>query len=329
MNNIVILGAGGMGTLFAARLLRGGNKNVYLINHNPDYVESVNRRGILFRDSGGDTPIPARAFRSAGELAGEMDGPADLVILFVKSISNREAVESARCITGPDTYFLTLQNGLGNPESIAETGVVSPDHILFGKTTEGGTLVGPGIVFHKAEGHNSTTVFMPFSGPVTEEIAAIAALLRDCGIRAECSRDAELAIWEKVMMNCVGSSLAALLRMSTKSALSCESGLAIARAVTAEVVAVAQKKGVPLTPEMAEDVIRRLSGNDLQASMGKDVLSLKQTEIGTLNGAISKFGKELGIPTPANDLLYQMVCTLQSNYEKTWDLGGAPAVCLH
>ncbi len=329
MKNIVILGAGGMGTLFAVRLIEGGQTGVYLINHSADYVDSVNRRGILFQDSHGTRAVPARAFRTAAELSAAMDGPADLVIVFVKGYANTEAAESARCICGPDTYFLTLQNGLGNPESIAETGVVPPEHIFFGKTTEGGTLTEPGVVFHKAEGYNSETSVMPFRGEVTETLKDLAAMLCACGIRTAVSRDVELAIWEKVMMNCVGNSMAALLRMSTKSMLADPHGPAIARRIAYEVAAVAQAKGLALDERRADEIIERLARNDLQASTGKDVLNCRRTEIDTLNGAVSRMGRQLGVPTPANDLVYDMVRVLENNYDKTWDLGGAAAVCMH
>ena len=329
MKKIVILGAGGMGTLFAVRLIEGGQKNVYLINRHPEYVESVNRCGIRFRNSEGSRAVPARAFLCAEDLAQEMRGPADLVIVFVKGYANHEAVLSARCITGPDTYYLTLQNGLGNPESIAETGVVAPDHIFFGKTTEGAVLLEPGVVFHKAEGYRSETSVMPFHGEVTAPLRELVRLLCDCGLCTEVDRNAEIAIWEKVMMNCVGNSMAALLRMSTKSMLEDEFGPPIAKMIAYEVAAVAQAKGLPLTEQRADEIIARLRGNDLQASTGKDVLSMRRTEIDTINGAVSRLGKFYGVPTPANDLLYYMVSVLQNNYDKTWDLGHAPAVCMH
>jgi len=329
MKNIVILGAGGMGTLFGARLITGGHPDVYLINNWPEYVEAVNKNGILFQNSEGTKAIPARAYFCAEDLAREMDGPAGLVIVFVKGFANKEAVTSARCITGPDTYFLTLQNGLGNPESIAETGVVPPDHIFFGRTTEGGVMTEPGVVFHKAEGYNSETSIMPFKGDVTDTLTEIADMLCRCGIRTVIDKNIETAIWEKVMMNCVGNSMAALLRMSTKAMLEDEHGLPIAKMIAYEVAAVAQAKGLPLTTETADGIIDRLSRNDLQASTGKDVLSMRRTEIDTLNGAISRLGKKYGVPTPANDLLYYMISVLQNNYGKTWDLGHAPAECKH
>ncbi|MBR5381790.1 MAG: ketopantoate reductase family protein [Oscillospiraceae bacterium] len=329
MKNIVILGAGGMGTLFGVRLIRGGHDDVYLINNHPGYVESVNARGILFRNSQGTQAVPAKAFPTAQALAKELDGPAGLVIVFVKGYANREAVESARCITGPDTYYLTLQNGLGNPESIAETGVVKPDRIFFGKTTEGGVMTEPGVIFHKAEGYRSETSIMPFAGGVTDTLLEVAKTLCDCGINTVVDQNIETAIWEKVMMNCVGNSMAALLRMSTKTMLEDEYGLPIAQMIAYEVSAVAQAKGLNITAQRADEIIERLSRNDLQASTGKDVLSMRRTEVDTLNGAVSRLGKKYGVPTPANDLLYYMISVLQNHYDKTWDLGHAPATCLH
>ncbi len=329
MKKIVILGAGGMGTLFAVRLIEAGHKNVFLINRNPEYVENVNQLGIRFRNSEGTRSIPAKAFLCAEDLAKELRGPADLVIVFVKGYANHEAVMSAQCITGPDTYYLTLQNGLGNPESIAETGVVAPDHIFFGKTTEGAVMLEPGIILHKAEGYRSETSIMPFSGEVTMPLRELMRMFCDCGIRTEVNLNTESAIWEKVLMNCIGNSMAALLRMSTKSLLADDFGMPIAKMIAYEVAAVARARGVDISERRADEIIERLRGNDLQASTGKDVLSMRRTEIDTINGAVSKLGKQYGIPTPANDLLYYMVSVLQDNYDKTWDLGHAPAVCLH
>ena len=187
----------------------------------------------------------------------------------------------------------------------------------------------PGAVFHKAEGYRSETLVMPFRGEVTARLTQLVRLLCDCGIPTAVDQNAETAIWEKVMMNCVGNSMAALLRMSTKAMLDDPLGLPIAQMIAYEVVDVAQAKGLSLTRERADAIIERLAKNDLQASTGKDVLSRKRTEIDTINGGISELGKYYGVPTPINDLLYYMVSVLQNNYDKTWDLGGAQAVCMH
>ena len=123
---ICMLGSGALGSVLGGVLTEGGN-DVWLIDAWAGHVDAMNDRGLTLRDGGVDRTVKVKARTSP-----EGIGPADLIIVLVKSYHTKEAIEKADAIIGPDTVVMSLQNGLGHEEILADA--VGRQHVLAGKT---------------------------------------------------------------------------------------------------------------------------------------------------------------------------------------------------
>ncbi len=141
---IAVLGAGAMGCLYAAML--SGRNAVTLYDAIPAVVDAVNGHGVICREADGTE----RTCRIPARLAGDCDGGYDLVILFVKDLFSRSALETNRAVIGPDTLLLSLQNGMGNEEIMRE--FADPARILLGTTKHNCVTLAPGEIYHSGAG---------------------------------------------------------------------------------------------------------------------------------------------------------------------------------
>src|SRR5215211_4796619 len=133
---VAVVGAGGVGSVFGGRLAASGHE-VWLVHRRPEVVQALRRDGLLLGGPDGEERIPVRATADTSEI-----GPVDLVLILTKAPDTRAAALAARALMGASTLALTLQNGLGNLETIAE--VVGAERVLVGMTYVGAALIGPG-----------------------------------------------------------------------------------------------------------------------------------------------------------------------------------------
>ena len=129
---ICFLGAGALGSAIGGVLTEAGNE-VWLVDRGQEHVDAINTRGLALREDGVDRTVAARARTSV-----EGIGPADLVVVLVKSFHTRAAIEGAGALLGQDTVVVSLQNGLGHEDILAEA--VGREKVIAGKTYVGGVL---------------------------------------------------------------------------------------------------------------------------------------------------------------------------------------------
>ena len=135
---IGVVGAGAMGCLFGGLLAEAG-QDVFLVDVSERQIAAINEGGLLLATDGGERRVRLPAGR-----ADAFQGACDLLVVFTKGMHTRAAVAGARHLVGPDTWALTVQNGLGNADAIAET--VPPARIIAGMTSWPADLVAPGHV---------------------------------------------------------------------------------------------------------------------------------------------------------------------------------------
>ena len=137
---IGILGAGALGCAIGGVLTEAGHE-VWLNNRNPEQVEAMNSRGLMLRTAGVDRTVQVHAATTARGVAG---GVVDLVIVLIKSFHTGEAMRAATSLLGPETAVLSLQNGIGHEDILAD--IVGRERVLAGKTYVGRTQLAPGHV---------------------------------------------------------------------------------------------------------------------------------------------------------------------------------------
>ena len=169
---ICVLGAGALGCAIGGVLSEGGS-DVWLINRSQAHVAAMREHGLRLRDANGERVARVQAATNC-----EGIGPADLVIVLVKSFHTREAIEGARAIVGPHTVVLSLQNGLGHEDILAE--VVGRERVMAGKTYVGGVMLAPGLVSAGTAGKE--TLIGELDGSISARSRAIQAEFERAGL---------------------------------------------------------------------------------------------------------------------------------------------------
>jgi len=299
--HILVVGAGAMGCLFSSYLKMAGHE-VSLLEILPERADRINRQGIHIEGVNGHHEVKVPAYSTAPSVE------PDLAIVCVKAYDTLEAARNIRDVLRPDTRVLTLQNGLGNVEILAE--VLEKDRVLGGVTSEGATLLGPGRIRHAGQGN---TILQ--ADPDGE---AIAAVFRGAGFQARAEANIQDFIWGKLIVNVGINALTAVTRLKNGRLAELEGARQIMEAAVSEALAVAKAVGfsIPYPDPWATvvEVCRNTAGN--VASMLQDVLKEQPTEIAFINGAVVREGKRVGIPTPVNATLASLVSVIQETYEE-------------
>lgn len=300
-----IVGSGAMGCLFGGLLHERGHK-VFLIDVWTDHIEAINSKGLTV-EAGQDKKV----IRVPAGFAHQVEGEPDLLIIFTKTFHTDRALESASRLIGEKTHILTLQNGLGNIETIEK--FVPKERIIAGVTTFPGDLAGPGHV--KTRGAGQTKI-MSADGRITPVLEAVKKALDDAGFSCEISTGVFVSIWEKVAFNAALNTLAAVTRLTVDGLGITPEGRKLAFRIAGEVVGVANKKGIPASREAVistiENAIAEHRGH--MPSMLQDVLAHRKTEIEAICGSVVREAEILDTPVPATEVMYNLVRILDQSY---------------
>ncbi|PVZ20448.1 MULTISPECIES: ketopantoate reductase family protein [unclassified Pseudomonas] len=294
--NICILGAGALGSTFAAWLSEAGH-TTWLLNRPNAHIEAVGRQGLHVEDGNGSRVVQVLAATDAQAI-----GEVDLVIVLVKSFATLEAIESALALIGPQTVVMSLQNGLGHEDLLAD--VVGRDKVLAGKTYVGGVLLAPGSIRSGVPGKQ--TLIGELDGRITPRAQAIAEAFNAAGLATTVSDNILGVMWDKLLVNVATGALTGIT-MLTYGQLYDEPVLRdTALQAVGEAIGVARAAGVRLSLKHPESAWN-LAGEGLPPSFKTSMLQSLQkgsiTEIDFINGAVVRLGQRHGIPTPVNATL--------------------------
>lgn len=308
----MILGAGALGSTFGGTLSEAGY-DVCLINRNTAYFNTVKNNGLIFAD-GPDTTVPINVYQDTQGL-----GIADLVILLVKSINTREVIESSLNIIGENTVVMSLQNGLGNENIIAE--IIGKEKVVSGKTYVGGGMLKPGYVKRTVKG--KTTYIGELDGSKSERIFNIAEVFNRSGLATEVCDNIQGLIWDKLLINAATGALTAITRLPYGPIFSDESIPEIKETglkVISEGIAVAKKEHIILTCDDPEMIWYKAAKNlpyEFKTSMLQSIEKNSLTEIDFINGAIVREGIKTGVETPVNKTLVACIKGIELSMKKS------------
>ncbi len=285
---IVVVGAGSIGLFYGGRLAAQGQDVTFLIRSGHD---EARRSGIKIFSPGGDTHIPQPAiFRTPEEI-----GPADLILVSVKTTANAALEHLIPPLLQERTMLLTLQNGLGNEEFLAER--FGAERILGGLCFVCLTRRSPASVDHAGHGTLSLGEFLRPSSPRT---GAVAAAFRGSGIETHLVEDLAAERWRKLVWNIPFNGLAvAAGGVSTDRILSDPVLLARCRALMDEVLAIARVQGHAIDPAYTDFQIERTrSMGAYRPSTLVDWQAHREMEIEPLWGEPLRQARTLGLDTP-------------------------------
>jgi 2-dehydropantoate 2-reductase len=302
IRHVTIVGAGAMGCLFAARILETG-ASVTLIDTDLPRLAAIERLGLELQDDAGN-----RTLRPLSVRAQDASGPVDLVILFTKGLHSVAAVRSVAHLADLGPVALTLQNGLGNAEILAET--FGAERVLKGTAHVPADLQPPNRIIS----HGFAQTDLGGHVPAAHALAApVARLLTRGGFGVEVRDDIEAAIWNKLAFNAALNAMA-MISSSCNAAMNNAAGRRIAAEVVRETVAVAACAGQRLDASaIGETVLKALSEHPShKASMLQDREAGRPTEIEFINGAIVRSGAQHGVATPVNATLADLVRLIEA-----------------
>jgi 2-dehydropantoate 2-reductase len=299
-----IIGAGAMGSLFGGLLAEAGEA-ITLVDIRADHVQVINRKGLCIDHAGHRRRIPIRAVTDAADI-----GHADLVIVFVKATHTETAARTAARITGPSGMVLTLQNGMGNAETLV--GSLPPSRVIAGTTAHGATFVEPGMIRHAGTGD---TLIGAWSGADNAAMKEVADVFTRAGIDTRVAGDIRRVMWAKLLVNVGINAITALTGIKNGQLIDLDSTRRLAAEAVAEAVAVARACGVAVEGNPVDKVfeVARATGPN-RSSMGQDVDNARPTEIAAINGYIVRTAHRKGVPVPTNRALTALVETLQAHY---------------
>lgn len=292
--NIIVLGAGAIGSVYGAKLSKF--HDVRLIG-GAAHVAAIQRDGLVMQGHLDETlHLPASTAVDAIE-------PGTLILLTAKVNNNAAAIEPIVDLIPEDVTILCVQNGLYS-ENIVKDLVGDRALVLRAITQVGGVLVRPGVVDNTVAGYTLLESH--------ERSPQIAAMLTQAGLDGRIIPDIKKEQWRKVIFNCVINPTTALLR--------CEVGgiadprlNSLKRQVIDECLAVAKVEGVSFDEDFVALIDRVFAGARTIASMQQDLMKGRKTEIDHMNGAVVELGQRYGISCPVNAALTTMIRFLESS----------------
>jgi 2-dehydropantoate 2-reductase len=304
--NVLIAGAGALGSLIGARLSKT-RASISLFSTDREHMEAIRQGGLDIEELDGTVRnYPLTTCFEADKLPHN----PDLVLVLVKTYATQTALSPVHRACSASTVFLTLQNGIGNWERIAE--ITGKEAVLAGSTAQGSTLLGPGLIRH---GGNGPTYIGEPEGPASERVGQLVELFREAELVAEPSDEVARLIWEKLVINVGINAITGLTGIRNGFIAEMQEAADLCRSAVEEAIIVARTKGFPFEMDMVQRVIAvaRATGRN-RSSMGQDVDKKKKTEIDAINGAVVRFGKEAGIRTPVNETLTSLMKVLEAQY---------------
>lgn len=288
---IAVVGAGGVGGYFGARLAASG-EDVWFIARGK-HLEAMRKNGLRVASDNGDLTIqPVQATDDATQI-----GPCDVVMIAVKLWSTQEALDQAAPLVGPDTGVVSFQNGVVAEDLIERK--FGRSRTLGGVSNIAAVIGEPGLIRHT--GTMAILQFNELDGTRSARVEALKQACERAKIDTKVPEDILKAIWEKFISLVALSSMTALTRLPVGPVREDPDTRALTMAIMEEVVAVGRAKGVALEKDAAATRmgwIDKLPAH-MVASMLGDLERGNRLELPWLAGNVVEMGRGLGVQTPA------------------------------
>jgi 2-dehydropantoate 2-reductase len=297
VTRIAILGTGALGCVFAARLARCAE--VWVLGTWVAAIDAIRRDGIRIHQRDGSTwQARVQAVSDPAEVP-----PCNAALLLVKSYQTERAAAWAALILGPDGLAVTFQNGLDNGPKLEAA--VGSRRAAIGVNYTGATLIGPGETCHTAQ----LTNLIGTRPATAARIAAVIDIMVAAGVDTRATDEIEGEVWGKAIANAAINPLTALWRVPNGELLATDERRALLGALVDEAAAVASALGVvlPFADPLAHTAKICQASAPNHSSMLQDIERGRPTEIDSINGIIATEGRRLGVPTPLNEMVWQLI----------------------
>ena len=296
---IAIMGCGAMGSVYAALLGDAGHE-VWAIDAWQEHVDTMRAKGLHLEGASGDRTVQLHATTDPAET-----GPCELVIVATKAMDVERAATAARALIGEDTVVLSIQNGLGGPDTAAR--ILGRERVMVGVVGGfGASMRGPGHAHHNGM---ELVRLGEFSGPVTPRLEKVAEVWRSGGFRVKCFDDIDQLIWEKLICNVCFSGTCTLTGLTVGEVMNDPDAWRSASGCAAEAFKVARARGIKLDFDDPVQYVHNFGSKipGARPSMLLDHIAGRMSEIDAINGAIPPAAEAVNVAAPFNTVVSALV----------------------
>ena len=306
---VAVLGAGAMGCLFGGLMAEKG-LDVVLIDVWKEHVDAINKNGLKMDGHGGDRFIKIKATTDPSTLK-----PVDAIIIMCKATALKTALTNSKNIIGGNTVLMSFQNGIGHEAIMQE--IAGKDKVLGGTTTQASNIVGPGHI----KNHGSLPSWIgEYEGGMSDRVSDLAETFTAHNLETIAVADIKKRKWMKLFALTAIGPLSSVFNLHHTDLYITNKNQKVSRSLGKQIIletrAVAKADGVDVTEDECLEMFNKIvdSKQTNKSSMCFDILNKRKTEIEFINGAVAKIGKNHGIKTPMNDLMYDMIMVKEGMY---------------
>jgi 2-dehydropantoate 2-reductase len=300
---IAIVGTGAMGSVYAGLFASAGHE-VWAIDRWREHVDAMRTKGLRLEGASGERTVRLNATTDARDA-----GPCDLVILATKAMHVADAAVSIKNLLKEETPVLSIQNGLGGPETAAS--ILGSDRVMVGVVGGfGASMRAPGHAHHNGMELVRLGEYGGTSGGgITARLKRVEDAWRGAGFRVKVFDDIDQLVWEKLLCNCAYSGPCAIAECTVAEAMGDPELSKVSAACATEGFLIAQKKAIRLGFEDPVAYVRDFGSKipNARPSVLLDLLSKRKSEIDVINGSIPRVAKELGMAAPINETVTALV----------------------
>ena len=291
---ILVMGAGGVGAYYGARLQQAGEDVVLCVRG--ENLRAMREHGLTVKSYKGDFKLDAvKATDRPADFA-----PYDLVLFAVKSYDTEAAARQLAGCLAPDGIIMTIQNGVENEEILCAH--FPRGAVMGGNSRIGADLIEPGVVMHTALG---IIEFGELDGSESPRALRLAEVFKQAKIFGELTTDLKTLRWYKLMGNNGTNTVCALSLSSLGQAFSDPDGLELVRTLMEETVKVGCAEGARMDAARIEPylqmVMKNLNVNAIKPSTLQDLEKGKRLEYDAISGAVVRAAHRHGIKVPATE----------------------------
>lgn len=301
---IAIYGTGGVGAYFGGRLAQAGEDVVFIARG--EHLKAIGEKGLKVDSVKNDFIVhPAEATDDPAQV-----GVVDMILVGVKAWQIPDAAQAMRPMVGPETFIVPIQNGVDAPDQLAE--VLGAEHVLGGSCRIISFIVEPGHICHA--GVEPSIAFGEMDGRTSERTERLQKVFGQAeGLTATILPDIKAAIWKKFLLMAPWSGLGALTRAPVGVLCSQPETRGMLEQLMQEIINISQARGISLPQTLIAKTLGFL--DDLPpegtASMQRDIMAGRPSELVSQNGAAVRIGQELGVETNLHAFVYHSLLPLE------------------
>lgn len=297
--NFVVIGAGGVGCLYGAKLANAG-EDVTLLDVRSNHIQKIASDGLYIDGETGPYTVHPTARMATDEADGAL---ADVALICVNGYSTTDAARCAQQWLKPDGYAVTLQNGQGNVETLQA--ILGDDRVLGGITLHSASAHDLGCVSHTGKGKSPIG---ELDGSTSPRIKMLAEVFERAELDPVIEPDINATIWGKFVHNCALNGICALTDLRPGYIRHVPELDEFQTMLIEEAMALVAAEGVVLPDPNPLPAIKKFCAEKFhQPSMMQHIAKGLETEIDSLNGYLVAASAKHGLDAPYNDALTRLV----------------------